>query len=185
VHVLSPYDRAAARKRSKLLHTCGSLGRACSVQADQDRAWVRVTSGRAAQEAGARDEDAGAWGAPGPGQAQALWGTVAEADLLASSHERKFLAFQLFTRLLPSLTWAPRPRPGRRPAAVLWHPRCSPRLPASADVVRSVAPALRRRRGILPEVLRPTIPRRASQRRRPRACKRAPAEQAPDLPQLP
>ncbi len=56
------------------------------------------------QEAGAR---AGK-GAPGPGQVEALWGTVAEADLLASSLERKFLAFKLFTRLLPCLTCAAR-----------------------------------------------------------------------------
>lgn len=58
------------------------------------------------QDAGAQDRQAHARGAPVAGQVEALWGTVAEADLLASSHERKFLAFKLFTRLLPSLTCA-------------------------------------------------------------------------------
>lgn len=38
----------------------------------------------------------------GPGQLEALWRTVVQ-DLLASSHERKSLAFQLFTILLPNL----------------------------------------------------------------------------------
>ncbi|KAK9825628.1 hypothetical protein WJX81_000686 [Elliptochloris bilobata] len=57
-----------------------------------------------ARDAGARARQATPKGAPGAGQVEALWGTVAEADLLASSHERKFLAFKLFTRLLPSLT---------------------------------------------------------------------------------
>lgn len=41
-------------------------------------------------------------GAPGPGQLETLWRVIAH-DLLASSHERKSLAFQLFTILLPNL----------------------------------------------------------------------------------
>ncbi len=61
------------------------------------------------QDAAAQDRQARARGAPAAGQVQALWSTVAEADLLASSHERKFLAFKLFTRLLPSTTCAPAP----------------------------------------------------------------------------
>lgn len=60
------------------------------------------------QDSGAQDRQAHARGAPVAGQVEALWGTVAEADLLASSHERKFLAFKLFMRLLPSLTCAAR-----------------------------------------------------------------------------
>lgn len=42
-------------------------------------------------------------GVPGTGQLEALWLTVVEGDLFASSHERKFLGFQLFTLLLPFL----------------------------------------------------------------------------------
>lgn len=34
---------------------------------------------------------------------EALWGTVVEGDLFASSNERKYLGFQLFTILLPHL----------------------------------------------------------------------------------
>ena len=41
-------------------------------------------------------------GIAGPGQLEALWRVVVH-DLLASSHERKSLAFQLFTILLPNL----------------------------------------------------------------------------------
>ena len=41
-------------------------------------------------------------GVAGPGQLETLWRIVAH-DLLTSSHERKSLAFQLFTILLPNL----------------------------------------------------------------------------------
>ena len=41
-------------------------------------------------------------GRAGPGQMEALWRIVVH-DLLASSHERKSLAFQLFIILLPNL----------------------------------------------------------------------------------
>lgn len=58
------------------------------------------------QDADAVKEAAGqqakAKGMAGPGQLEALWRVVAH-DLLASSHERKSLAFQLFTILLPNL----------------------------------------------------------------------------------
>ncbi|KAL3135482.1 hypothetical protein ABBQ38_005962 [Trebouxia sp. C0009 RCD-2024] len=47
-------------------------------------------------------QQAKAKGIAGPGQLEALWRVVAH-DLLASSHERKSLAFQLFTILLPNL----------------------------------------------------------------------------------
>ena len=35
---------------------------------------------------------------------RALWDIVAEGDLFTSSHERRYLGFQLFTILLPYLT---------------------------------------------------------------------------------
>lgn len=54
-----------------------------------------------------------------PGQLEALWGTVVEGDLFASSNERKYLGFQLFTILLPHLTWAPLRVPGSI-ALMLW-----------------------------------------------------------------
>jgi len=44
-------------------------------------------------------------GTPGPGQLEAFWSGVVEGDLFLSSHERKFLGFQLFTLLLPFLGW--------------------------------------------------------------------------------
>ncbi|KAL3158646.1 hypothetical protein ABBQ32_011390 [Trebouxia sp. C0010 RCD-2024] len=50
----------------------------------------------------AAGQQAKAKGMAGPGQLEALWRVVAH-DLLASSHERKSLAFQLFTILLPNL----------------------------------------------------------------------------------
>ena len=54
-------------------------------------------------EAAKADHQQGrAKGRAGPGQLETLWRVVAE-DLLTSSHERKSLAFQLFTILLPNL----------------------------------------------------------------------------------
>lgn len=38
-----------------------------------------------------------------PGQLEAFWAMVVEGDLFASSNERKYLGFQLFTILLPHL----------------------------------------------------------------------------------
>ena len=59
------------------------------------------------QDADAIKEAAGqqvrAKGTAGPGQLETLWRIVAH-DLLTSSHERKSLAFQLFTILLPNLS---------------------------------------------------------------------------------
>jgi hypothetical protein len=42
-------------------------------------------------------------GRPGDGQVEALWSVVVEEELLTSSPERKHLAFNLFTLLLPYL----------------------------------------------------------------------------------
>ena len=47
--------------------------------------------------------DAADKGAPGAGQLETFWRVVVEQDLFASSHERKYLGFQLFTLLLPFL----------------------------------------------------------------------------------
>lgn len=48
-------------------------------------------------------EEASEKGSPGGGQLEAFWRIVVEEDLFASSHERKYLGFQLFTLLLPFL----------------------------------------------------------------------------------
>lgn len=42
-------------------------------------------------------------GRAGSAQLQAFWGTVVEGELFASSLERKYLGFELFTSLLPHL----------------------------------------------------------------------------------
>ena len=42
--------------------------------------------------------------APDAEHLRALWDIVAEGDLFTSSHERRYLGFQLFTILLPHLT---------------------------------------------------------------------------------
>ena len=47
---------------------------------------------------------------------EALWGAVVEGDLFASSNLRKYLAFQLFTILLPHLRRAPLSPDCRHPA---------------------------------------------------------------------
>ena len=39
----------------------------------------------------------------GKGQVEAFWGSLVEPEFFTSSHERKFLAFQLFIMLLPHL----------------------------------------------------------------------------------
>ena len=42
---------------------------------------------------------------PQPGLVEGFWRIVVEGDLVPSSHERRFLALQLFGLLLPSLGW--------------------------------------------------------------------------------